>query len=60
MYKGYQLFIPQGYKKRIFIDGPGISCNEYFYSQEKAKERIDFAIKILNEEFNNDKQKDIA
>ncbi len=46
-YKDYKLFIPRGSSKRIFVDGPSISCNQYWYSISKAKEFIDFAIKYL-------------
>jgi len=44
-HRGYLIFIPKGYKKRMFIDGSGISCNDYFYSIDKARFAIDFAIK---------------
>ena len=47
-YLGYSIYIPRGYKKRIFIDGPGISCNVYFYSIKKAKEHIDFIKKFIS------------
>ena len=46
-YKGYKLFIPKGCSKRIFIDGPSISCELYWYSEEKAHDYIDFTIKYL-------------
>ena len=50
VYKGYQLYIPRGYKKRIFIDGPKISCNLYFYNIDKAKGYINFVIKYIVKE----------
>ena len=54
-YKEYLLFIPRGYSKRIFIDGPGISCNQYWYNINEAKRHIDFVLmlKKLNEKKDN-------
>ena len=47
MYRGYQLYIPRGYKKRIFVAGPRISSKIYFYSVDRAKKEIDFIIKYV-------------
>ena len=46
VYKGYQIFIPRGYKKRIFVDGSGVSCNQYWYNIKEAKRHIDFVLML--------------
>jgi len=47
IYKMYKIYIPRGYKKRIFIDGPGINCNQYWYNLNNAKEHINFVLKYI-------------
>jgi len=51
IYKDYRIFKPRenGLKnKRIYIDGSGINCNQYWYNIQKAREWIDFTLMVKN------------
>ena len=48
-YRGYRIFKPRdnGPKnRRIFVDGSGISCNQYWYKVKNARSCIDFVLKV--------------
>ena len=46
-YRGYTIYRPRGYKKRIFVDGPGISCHQWWLNIDSARGHIDFVIKYI-------------